>query len=261
MTSVVECFPDLFSPQLVVTPAVASDIDYDGDNLACVNFSGGDTLETIIENIDDAICDIKNNLLKSIPTSDVTVYDGVPTFSCFSFTGSPPTLNDVIDQLGLQICINNAQLGALEGNDIIYQGPTIDNVPGVTTGDDFDDIIAAIDDIIGTIADDTNLIPDIILSLGDLTDSWVVSGGDVASTSGLTVDLDGATYNVDGTRVVKGAEAGIVLTATKDNYLDISAAGVYTVTTVVISDRELRVAGLCRGRSLGHSGRRPQHPG
>ncbi len=66
----------------------------------------------------------------------------------------------------------------------------------------------------------------------DIISNYVVSGGVVATVSGLTVSVSNIIYYINGSRLIKNGIANITLTASQDAYLDIDTAGAVTVTYV-----------------------------
>jgi hypothetical protein len=59
--------------------------------------------------------------LNAIATSQITNYDGTPSFGCFSLTGGG-SLNTIINEIGDQICVNTAAIAALNCGDIDVGG-------------------------------------------------------------------------------------------------------------------------------------------
>ena len=246
---------------------------YDGGNFGCFDFGANPTLNSVLKVIGakaceepEAVSEDCNCTLKTLPLgSSWNIYNG---FSCLDTTYvENSTAETLIIDIANNLCDLYTTVGSLPTSvpefisDLDVGDPLFTNINALScfsgyaadTGAD-----ALILDMATKIC--TNLrccdeLKDIIGILwqevysGDITgdpthDGDVVldHGGTGTSTpTGLSVDLanptnaDENTYMVAGT-LVKVVDSTVVLTATRDNYVDVGADGTYYVTAVAIGN-------------------------
>lgn len=96
--------------------------NYDGAGFSFISptLDTTDDLNRILIALDTALFTLDAGA-NAIATSQITNYDGTPSFGCFSLTGGG-SLNDIINEIGDQICVNTAALAALTCADIDVGG-------------------------------------------------------------------------------------------------------------------------------------------
>jgi len=250
----VDCFPDFFQKTAPPAPDPATQIGTDqvlndGPPGVFVAYFSTDNVTDMFGAVDAQIGDIETVQLQNIDTSQITVYDGTPTFTSFTPTGS---LNDVIDQIGNEIDDTQASITALDSDDIAYFGavPTNYTPSGSAITTHFTGIDAALGTLIAADATDVSFAF-LASNISDHFTDHVENGGDNAGPSGLTFNISGpggnSVYYDQGFRSTV-ADAGVTLTATSDNYIDIANDGIgggnYVVTAVPIGNPAPALAGL-----------------
>ncbi len=237
---------DLLTPnQLGLTISTSDVTRYDGGTFAILSPVANPSLNNVLTSIDVKVLDLQDQITAiATPvskTSEISIYDGVPTFVCFSFVGA--TLNDIIDELGLQICVNATSIGALDTTDISTGGATptfnASPYPVGAAATNTDEALIAIDAAIQTFDTDKMDVLDVIEILDGGFDSFIISG--LPPTPGVgafDVDFKATIFYRAGSAILPGGAetAGavtIVVPATKDNYIDYDLIGnAYVITSV-----------------------------
>ena len=224
---------DLLTPTQLGFDIDTSDVvQYDGSTLTTISLPAAASLNDVILAIDTKSTDLQSQITAiGVPvdkTSDITTYDGTPTFTCFAFVGT--SLNAIIDELGLQICINNTAIGALNTTDISTGAATpLFNAAPYPVGpavSNTDEALIAIDAAILTFDTDKLDEADAIEVWDAAFSSFIMSGTVPAVGAGpFDVDIPQTIFYRAGTILSPGgketvAPATIVVTASKDNYID-----------------------------------------
>lgn len=203
---------------------------YDGVALSCISTPA--TLNEFIENTDNAVCNIINVLFNNISTSQVNNYDGTPTFVCFTF-GASPTLNDVIDKLGNEICDLNTIVSGLNCSDI-----EVTIVPSCYTAatSTLCDHLTGIDNAL------CNLVSNIPSCLGnnlfvDGDNGTFEAGINDLTDTNLTLTQDATTFFA-GTKSLKAVKDNAVIIATieGDTTINVIAGNTYYLNGYVYVD-------------------------
>lgn len=249
-------YSDLLTPTQLGFDINTSDVvGYDGATFITLSPTVNPGLNEVLTSVDVKVTDLQAQITAIGPstdtTSQITTYDGIPTFSCFSFIGS--TLNDIIDELGLQICVNNTAIGALDTTDIATGAatPLMNAAPypvGPTVADS-DLAFIAIDAAIQTLDTDKIDESEAIQIFDAGYGSFIVSGTVPVTGAGpFDVDISATTFfrgdtnNTAGGLVQKGAVT-VVVAASKDNYIDFDfITTAYIVTSVANGASEPSVA-------------------
>lgn len=247
---------DLLTPtQLGLSINTSDVVRYDGSTLTTISPVGTPDLNSVVLATDSELTAINVAIAAltahSTATSQVSVYDGVPTFACFAFVGS--TLNAVIDELGLQICINSTAIGALNTTDIATGAatPLMNAAPypvGAAVADS-DEAFIAIDAAI-QVLDTDKLNTASALTLIDAAISVFIVSGTIPTTGAgpFDVDIPTTSYYKGATAASTGgietaAPTTVVVVASRDNYIDYNlTASAYVLTSVVNGAAEPAVA-------------------
>lgn len=238
---------DLLTPvQLGFDINTSNVVKYDGVTFVTLSPTINPDLNAVLRSVDVKVTDLQAQIT-AIPTavdstSQISTYDGTPTFTCFSFIGS--TLNDIIDELGLQICINNTAIGALETTDIATGGstPPMNAAPyavgpSVTNADE---ALIAIDSAIQNLDTDKLDSSEATLVHNSGFSSHIISASDASIGSGaFDVDIPFMSFYfspvlapVAGGLIQAVSPVTIVVPASSDNYIDFNLE---TSTYVLIS--------------------------
>ena len=213
-----------------------SQITYDGTTV--INYSvAGIGLNDNLKGIDDELGSQQAQItalgVHNTKTSELTDYDGIPTFTCFALTANAP-LNTIIDELGTQICLNTTNIAALIAIDIDYStlpfnadpypvGPAVANVQETFT---------AIDSAIQSFETDKEEKTDAIEKFLAVTSDFRMSGGTVTGISTLSAEIASAIYLIGGEKITKIASSKTVTTL-KDSYITYRTGTTNYIVTAV----------------------------
>ncbi len=250
-----------------------SDVTCFDGNFTCngASLPASPSLNDALAVLDAAICAIGS---PPTPIDDAALinYNGTTSFGCFTLTGSPPSVQDVIEQLGAVICGISTTVDGLCTDDIdLCNVSAIPCLPSVNVASDnlttlinesmsllcsHDTLLDGLLTGTGTGSGDTGsgadgvaLAEDMRSSLlatsrfyGGSERSWRYEGG-VSNHSGASLDVvidDGSggvsKWVVDGYLVSRSENSAspVSLGATQDNYVDVSKDGTYLVTSLPI---------------------------
>ena len=213
---------------------------YDGPQFACVTIPTDATLNQVLNAIAGKICEVEASIVVPVNAEDV-VYSGTLVFGCFTLVGA--NVEAVIESLATELCTLDATIpmdaGDLSrGSGVVYDGGV---PPGLTTDPIlglFNDIMAEMGIMVTNIAaaaTDAEIADTTAVYFRD--SDFVYDGGN-NSPSGLNVTINNgffdSVYGING-YIVRIASSVVALTATADNYVDVTEAGTYTVTPVSIA--------------------------
>lgn len=213
---------------------------YDGPQFACVTIPTDATLNQVLNAIAGKICEVEASIVVPVNAEDV-VYSGTLVFGCFTLVGA--NVEAVIESLATELCTLGATIpmdaGDLSrGSGVVYDGGV---PPGLTTDPIlglFNDIMAEMGIMVTNIAaaaTDAEIADTTAVYFRD--SDFVYDGGN-NSPSGLNVTINNgffdSVYGING-YIVRIASSVVALTATADNYVDVTEAGTYTVTPVSIA--------------------------
>jgi len=243
---------------------------FDG-NFTCNVVPPNSTLNEVLSILDAAICAIGSPPPQIDDAASIN-YNGTLVFSCFTLTGSPPSVESVVEQFGAVICGISSTVDDLCTDDIDLCSVTaITCLPSVDVGADsltvllnesmtllctHDTKLGGLLTEVGTataltgsgatgVSNTEDMRSSMLASsrsYGGAERSWRYEGG--ASThSGASLDVtidDGSggpsKWVVDGYLVSRSENSGspVALTATRDNYVDVNKDGSYLVTALPI---------------------------
>jgi hypothetical protein len=245
---------------------------YDGNLFACLpGITNESTLNQVLQALGNAIC-ATNESVEEVAECNCNLYDikignlySQLSSTCLTgpFTAESAT-GPIILEIAQMLCDANDAITALQaisynaenlqlGLTFYTQINALDCFSGYANTDTIDELIL---DIATQLCDLSGEIGEANeghrMMIADLTDDVVFDDGSgEITTSGvsLTVAIDNSTpglsgYIVNGNIVTVDSTTGIALTATRDNYIDVSAAGVYVVSPVPIGDPAPALAGL-----------------
>jgi len=239
---------DLLTPTQLGFSISTSDITkYSGSTLTNITYNPDLGADSVFTGIDNELGSLQTQIT-AIPaptttTAQITTYSGTPTFGCFSFVGT--TLDAIINELGLQICINNASISALNTTNIAIGAATpAFNVapypagPAATTADE---CFIAINSAITTFNTTKVNVTDMTQILESAFTAWCISGAtSVSSLPFGVVIASGVFYKTTttgGTVTIAGAT--VTLPASRDNYIRANVSTLtYTVNSVTIGAAE-----------------------
>lgn len=239
---------DLLTPvQLGFDINTSNVVKYDGATFVTLSPTINADLNAVLTSVDVKVTDLQAQITAIGPTVDktsqISTYDGTPTFTCFSFVGS--TLNDIINELGLQICINNTTIGALDTSDIATTGstPPMNAVP-YTVGPSVtnaDEALIAIDSAIQNLDTDKLDSSEATLIHNSGFSSHITSASDASIGAGaFDVDIPFMSFYfspvsapVSGGLIQDVAPVTIVVPASSDNYIDFNfQTSIYVLISV-----------------------------
>ena len=212
---------------------------YDGPQFACVTIPTDATLNQVLNAIAGKICEVEASIVVPVNAEDV-VYSGTLIFGCFTLVGA--NVEAVIESLATELCNISATVpmdaGDLSrGSGVVYDGGV---PPGLTTDPIlglFNDIMAEMGIMVTNIAAAATEAEIADTTAVYFRDSDFVYDGGNNSPSGLNVTINNgffdSVYGINGF-IVRVASTVVALTATADNYVDVTEAGTYTVTPVGI---------------------------
>jgi hypothetical protein len=248
-----------------------SDVNiYDGVTLSCISgiVVGTSSLNDVIAAIDSAVCSMTNTV-----TSNIT-YDGAdPLGSCSIDLTNGGDLNAILLDLANAICANTtnitnntSSITSLDTCAITLCSAYSNCIGTYTTADTVDTLLTDIMDFLCTLDNTVTTAIDKYTNSkwgrdgGDTTETntseatttpkvWVGIGGLYTDAGGLNATITEATtgestYHVNG-KTYEVANDSVVLTATKDNYIDYdTVTKAYVVTAVNIGDPAPSVTGI-----------------
>jgi hypothetical protein len=213
---------------------------YDGPQFACVTIPTDATLNQVLNAIAGKICEVEASIVVPVNAEDV-VYSGTLVFGCFTLVGA--NVEAVIESLATELCALDATIPAdagdlSRGSGVVYDGGV---PPGLTTDPIlglFNDIMAEMGIMVTNIAAAATDAEIADTTAVYFRDSDFVYDGANNTPSGLNVTINNgffdSVYGING-YIVRVASTVVALTATADNYVDVTEAGTYTVTPVSIA--------------------------
>ena len=229
---------DLLTPTQLGFSISSSDITkYDGTTLKNITYNPDLGSNSVSVGIDNELGNLQTQITAitapSTTTAQIVTYSGTPTFGCFSFVGT--TLDAIINELGLQICINNASIAALDTTDIAVGAatPSFNAAPypvgpAATTADG---CLIAINSAITTFNTTKVNVTDMTQILESAFTAWCISGA--TSVSSLPFDVV----------VASGVFYKTTTTASRDNYIRANVSTLaYVLYSVVIGAGEPALA-------------------
>ena len=213
---------------------------YDGPQFACVTIPTDATLNQVLNAIAGKICEVEASIVVPVNAEDV-VYSGTLVFGCFTLVGA--NVEAIIESLATELCNISATVpmdaGDLSrGSGVVYDGGVTPGLPADPILGLFNDIMAEMGIMVTNIAAAATEAEIADTTAVYFRDSDFVYDGANNTPSGLNVTIDNgvsdSVYGINGF-IVRVASAVVALTATADNYVDVTEAGTYTVTPVAIA--------------------------
>lgn len=213
---------------------------YDGPQFACVTIPTDATLNQVLNAIAGKICEVEASIITPVNAEDV-VYSGTLIFGCFTLVGA--NVEAVIESLATELCNLSATVpldagGLSRGSGVVYDGGVTPGLPADPILGLFNDIMAEMGIMVTNIAAAATEAQIADTTSVYFRDSDFVYDGGNNSPSGLNVTIDNgvsdSVYGINGF-IVRVASTVVALTATADNYVDVTEAGTYTVTPVGIA--------------------------
>lgn len=213
---------------------------YDGPQFACVTIPTDATLNQVLNAIAGKICEVEASIVTPVNAEDV-VYSGTLVFNCFTLVGA--NVEAVIESLAKELCSLAATVPAdagdlSRGSGVVYDGGVTPGLPTDPILGLFNDIMAEMGIMVTNIAAAATEAEIADTTAVYFRDSDFVYDGGNNTPSGLNVTIDNgvsdSVYGING-YIVRVASTVVALTATADNYVDVTEAGTYTVTPVAIA--------------------------
>lgn len=199
---------------------LTSQVTYDGANLAAINFTTGLNLNTALSNLNDVIQDKCDDVDANTAQISINVTN--------------------IATNTTNIAANAAAIAALITDDIGFVHPGIpaigdDSIVDLSAESTLNGVLEAIIDEIGTLQGlDTTLFSR-YQDVQYYVNEFVISGfGITGSSTTPDVDLAAGVAMNDGKELVVSGQT-VLLTANRDNYIDLQFDGTYDVKTVAIA--------------------------
>lgn len=238
---------DILTPTQLGFAINSSDVKlYDGGSFSNLTLALKPDLNSVLLAVDTEIGSIQASILAITAhvssSSQITTYNGTTVYGEFNLLGT--TLNDIIAEITTKISTNITTTGALATTSIDTGAatPTFNAAPypvGAVVANS-DEAFIAINSAVQTFVTDKMDKAEVIEILDGAFSSFIMSGTVPAAGAGaFDVDMPVATYYRAGVPGASGGKetastATVVVTASKDNYIDYNLlTNAYVLTAVV----------------------------